>query len=49
LSNYESVAARIKKSGRPLPSADDGQKLLDPALRFIPGRNKRKGDASTFT
>jgi ABC-type multidrug transport system fused ATPase/permease subunit len=37
---FENIAARLKKSGRQSLTVDDGQKLLDLALRFTPGRHK---------
>ena len=40
LGKFENIAARLKKSDRQLLSADDGQKLLDLALRFMPGKHK---------
>jgi ABC-type multidrug transport system fused ATPase/permease subunit len=40
LSEFENIAARLKKGGRQLLSADDGQKLLELALRFTPGKHK---------
>jgi len=40
LSEFEDIAARLKKSGRRLLSDRDRQKLLDLALRFTPGKHK---------
>jgi ABC-type multidrug transport system fused ATPase/permease subunit len=37
---FEHIAARLKKAGRQSLPVDDGQKLLDLALRFTPGRHK---------
>jgi ABC-type sugar transport system ATPase subunit len=40
LSEFENIAARLKKGGRQSLAADDSQKLLDLAMRFSPGKHK---------